>query len=155
MSIPSSGGSASVAVKAASECIYTAVANQPWITIASGGFGSGNGSLQWIVRPNTQSQSRSGAITINGQTSVQQDAAPSTLPNPAPLAFNVVDSDYSTALNRIIAVAASPNELHIYDPAVQSDAVIPLNLTPTCVSVGPDGLHAAVGHDGYVSYVDL
>ncbi len=156
VSIASSGGYASVAINATPDCIYTAAANQPWITLASGGFGSGNGTLQWIVRPNTQLQSRSGAITVNGQPlNIQQAGAPPALPNPAPLGFNVVDSDYSVALNRIIAVASSPNELHIYDPAAQTDAVVSLNLAPTCVSVAPDGLHAAVGHDGYVSYVDL
>jgi hypothetical protein len=28
-------------------------------------------------------------------------------------------------------------------------------MPPLAVSVGPDGLHAAVGHDGWISYVDL
>jgi uncharacterized protein (TIGR03437 family) len=156
LSIASSGGYASVAVTATPDCIYAATTNQPWISFGSGAFGSGNGTLQWIVRPNTQGQSRSATITMNGQTlTIQQSAAPATLPNPAPLSFNVVDSDYSTALDRIVAAAASPNELHIYDPAGQTDTVVSLSLTPTCVSVAPDGLHAAVGHDGYVSYIDL
>jgi uncharacterized protein (TIGR03437 family) len=156
LSIASSGGYASVAITATPDCIYTATTNQPWISFGSGAFGSGNGTLEWIARPNTQSQSRGATITINGQTlTIQQSAAPAALPNPAPLSFNVVDSNYSTALDRVIAAAASPNELHIYDPAGQTDTVVSLSLAPTCVSVAPDGLHAAVGHDGYVSYVDL
>lgn len=151
LSIASSGGYASVAVTATPDCIYAATTNQPWISLASGAYGSGKGTLQWIVRPNAQLQSRGGTITINGQTfTIQQSAAPLALPNPAPLSFNVVDSDYSTTLDRIVAVAASPNELHIYDPSGQTDTVVSLRLTPTCVSVAPDGLHAAVGHDGCV-----
>jgi uncharacterized protein (TIGR03437 family) len=151
LSIASSGGYASVAVTATPDCIYAATTNQPWISLASGAYGSGKGTHQWIVRPNAQLQSRGGTITINGQTfTIQQSAAPLALPNPAPLSFNVVDSDYSTTLDRIVAVAASPNELHIYDPAGQTDTVVSLRLTPTCVSVAPDGLHAAVGHDGCV-----
>jgi hypothetical protein len=156
LSITSSGGYASVAVTAAPGCIYAAATNQPWISFGSRAFGSGNGTLQWIVRPNTQLQSRSATITVNGQTlTIQQSAAIAAPPNPAPLSFNVVDSAYSTALDRIVAVAASPNELHIYDPASQNDTVVSLSLTPTSVSVAPDGLHAAVGHDGYVTYIDL
>ncbi len=156
VSIANSGGYASVAIAAASDCVYTASANQPWITFGSTAFGSGNSTLQWIVRPNGQPQSRSATITINGQTlTVQQSGAPAALPNPASLSFNVVDSSYSTTLDRIVAVASAPNELHIYDPAGQNDTVVSLSLAPACVSVAPDGLHAAVGHDGYISYVDL
>jgi len=32
---------------------------------------------------------------------------------------------------------------------------VPLNLPPKAVSISPDGLYAAVGHDAWVSYVDL
>jgi len=54
-----------------------------------------------------------------------------------------------------VFVASSPNELHIYDPALQTDTIVPLSLVPLSISVRPDGGYAAVGHYGWVSYVNL
>lgn len=71
------------------------------------------------------------------------------------LDFQVVDAEYSDALDRIVLVSASPDRIHIFDPLTAADASVALALAPTSVSVGPDGLFAAVGHDGWVSYVDL
>ncbi|MGH9583874.1 MAG: choice-of-anchor D domain-containing protein, partial [Bryobacteraceae bacterium] len=59
------------------------------------------------------------------------------------------------ALDKLVYVSAAPNELHLYDPNSQSDTFIPLALAPTSVSVDPSGLFAAVGHDGWISYVNL
>lgn len=72
-----------------------------------------------------------------------------------PLPFNVVDAEYSNTLDRIIVVSADPDQLHIFDPDTQTDVIVGLSKPPCCVSISPDGLHAAVGHDGRVSYVDL
>lgn len=72
------------------------------------------------------------------------------------LNFTVVDAEYSKSLDRIIMVSSVPgNQLHIYDPATNLDTSVTLNLTPTSVSVSPDGLFAAVGHNAWISYVDL
>jgi hypothetical protein len=71
------------------------------------------------------------------------------------LAFDIVDARYSSTLDRIVAVSASPPALHIYDPATHADTVVGLPTTPTCLSIGPDGRKAAVGHDAHLSYVDL
>jgi hypothetical protein len=71
------------------------------------------------------------------------------------LDFRVVDAEYSAALERIVMVSAAPNQLHVFDPLTAVDVPVDLPLSPTSVSVGPDGLFAAVGHDGWVSYVDL
>jgi hypothetical protein len=71
------------------------------------------------------------------------------------LPFDVVDARYSSALDRIVLVSASPPALHVYDPAARADRVVPLPTAPTCLSVGPDGRKAAVGHNAHVSYVDL
>ncbi len=72
------------------------------------------------------------------------------------LSFRVIDAEYSKQLNKIIAVASQPsNQLHIYDPVADTDTKVNLNLVPTCVSVSPDGLYAAVGHNGWISYVNL
>ncbi|HAM49587.1 MAG TPA: hypothetical protein DCP92_02405, partial [Nitrospiraceae bacterium] len=73
-----------------------------------------------------------------------------------PLPFKVIDSEYSKPLDRIIMVSGTPsNQLHIYDPVANVDQTVDLSALPLCVSVSPDGFHAAVGHNGAISYVDL
>lgn len=71
------------------------------------------------------------------------------------LGHSVVDSEYSRALDRIVTVGTSPHRLYVADPVAGTEESVALSLAPTSVSVSPDGLHAAVGHNGYVSYVRL
>jgi hypothetical protein len=72
------------------------------------------------------------------------------------LNFRVIDAEYSKQLNKIIMVSATPsNQLHIFDPVAETDTAVNLNLVPTSVSVSPDGLYAAVGHNAWISYVNL
>jgi hypothetical protein len=73
----------------------------------------------------------------------------------AGLAYGPVDAEYSRSLDRIVMVSASPAALHIYDPVGGTDQSVALNLAPQCVSVSPDGKFAAVGHNAWISYVDL
>ncbi|MEZ5355333.1 MAG: BACON domain-containing carbohydrate-binding protein [Bryobacteraceae bacterium] len=148
------GQYASVGITAAPGCIYQAVSNVSWVHVVSG-YGSGNGSLQLFVRANTGS-ARSGSVTIAGQTvTVNQAAAPAVVSALRRLPFNVVDMEYHRATDRMILVSSSPDELHIYDPSSKTDQVVPLNRAPLSVSVRPDGLEAAVGHDGFISSVNL
>jgi hypothetical protein len=67
----------------------------------------------------------------------------------------VIDAEYSKQLERIVSVGTGPNRLYVADPLTDTEEWVALSLAPTAVSVSPDGLHAAVGHDGYVSYVRL
>ncbi len=71
------------------------------------------------------------------------------------LGHAVADAEYSRALDRIVTVGGSPNRLYLADPVSGAEQSVDLSLTPTSVSVSPDGLHAAVGHNGFVSYVRL
>ncbi|RPJ59323.1 MAG: hypothetical protein EHM23_14455 [Acidobacteria bacterium] len=71
------------------------------------------------------------------------------------LSFRVVDAEYSKTLDRIIAVAADPHRLHIYDPLSGSSEHIGLVAMPRSVSVSPDGEHAVVGHNSWLSYINL
>ncbi|MBL8202896.1 MAG: NF038122 family metalloprotease [Blastocatellia bacterium] len=75
-----SGGTGSVTVTASeSTCAWTATSNAAWITISSGASGTGNGSVNYSVEPNTGA-SRSGTITIAGQTfTVNQSGCSFTL----------------------------------------------------------------------------
>lgn len=76
------------------------------------------------------------------------------------LSFRPVDAAYSLALDRIILISASPNQLHIYNPVTQADQIVFLSAPPQNISLSPDGLHAAVllGNSAppySVVYVDL
>ena len=57
-----------MAVSTTSGCTWTATSNASWITVTSGASGSGNGNVRFNVAPNTGSTSRTGTLTIAGQT---------------------------------------------------------------------------------------
>ena len=61
------GGSGSFNVTVTEGCSWTAVSNASWISIVSGGSGSGNGSVTFTVQPNVGPQ-RTGTISVSGQT---------------------------------------------------------------------------------------
>ena len=71
------------------------------------------------------------------------------------MTYGVIDAEYDAALDRIVTVSAYPNRLHILDGVAGTETTVDLPRIPAAVSVGPDGLTAAVGHDGFVSLVDL
>ena len=71
------------------------------------------------------------------------------------LSFRPVDAKYSTPLDRIIFASASPNQLHNYNAASQSDQVVSLAEAPLNLSLSPDGTHAAVAFADAVAYIDL
>ena len=72
------------------------------------------------------------------------------------LGFDVIDAGYSKSLQKVVLLASRPTPaVHIYDPITGDDVSIALASAPTSVSIGPNGLFAAVGHNGAVSYVDL
>jgi len=154
-SVAAAGSLGTVGISAAATCIYQAASDSSWLQIVSGGYGSGNGTLTYIARANTSTSQRVGNISIAGQhvAITQAGALPPTAF--AALAYNVVDAAYSSALDRIVFAAANPNELHVYDPVTQADTVVPLSIQPLSVSVDPAGTYAAVGHTGWVSYVNL
>ncbi len=70
------GGNGSVNVTAGAGCNWTAVSNAAWITINSGGNGTGNGTVNYSVAANSTQSQRQGTMTIAGQTfTVTQDGA--------------------------------------------------------------------------------
>jgi hypothetical protein len=149
------GSYATTQILSGEDCAFTAASSVPWITLTSGYYGSGNTALNYLVRPNLTGSARSGTISMGSQSfSVTQSAAGSAS-SVNPLSINPVAADYSKGLDKIVMVTSSPNELHIYDPVSLADQIVPLSAAPLSVSVEPDGLFAAVGHHGFLSYVDL
>jgi hypothetical protein len=67
--IKAAGGPATVKVKAnLSDCQWTAVSNDSFITITSGTSGVGNGTVSYTVEANTNTTALTGSITIGGET---------------------------------------------------------------------------------------
>jgi hypothetical protein len=72
------------------------------------------------------------------------------------LSHDVVDAEYSKTLDAIVMVGSHPGSaLYVYDVGTGTETRQSLVKPPTAVSVGPDGLTAAVGHDALISIVDL
>jgi all-beta uncharacterized protein/BACON domain-containing protein len=67
------GGNGSVAVTTTAGCAWTATSNAAWITISNGASGTGNGTVTFAVAVNLVG-SRSGTLTIAGQTATVQQA---------------------------------------------------------------------------------
>jgi hypothetical protein len=76
-SFEANGGSSSVTVTTPPGCNWTAVSNDSWITITSGGSGSGNGVVEYTVASNSESQSRIGTMLIATQTVTITQSGPS------------------------------------------------------------------------------
>lgn len=153
--LPATGTTATVGITAPAICIYQASSAVNWIQLISGAYGSGNGTLSYIVRPNAGAQ-RTGDVTLGGQTvAVTQPAASTHSSAFAQLAYSVAGAGYSKSLDKVIVIVSNPKELDIVDPVSGSDQVVPLPKPPFFLSVSPDGLSAAIGFDGWVSIVDL
>jgi hypothetical protein len=71
------------------------------------------------------------------------------------IAGDIIDAEYDRNNNVIVVVSENPNELRVFKPSEKSVTSIPLNLPPSSLSVGLDGNHAVVGHNGWFSYVNL
>lgn len=65
----------------------------------------------------------------------------------------VEDAEYDKINNKLLVIVGS--ELRKYDFTTRSVSSVTLNLAGTSVSVSQDGNYAAVGHNGYLSYVNL
>ena len=72
------------------------------------------------------------------------------------LLHDVIDAEYSNALNQVVMVSSYPeNALYLFDPVAGTETRQLLAKPPTAVSVAPNGLTAAVGHDALISVIDL
>lgn len=71
------GGPASVTLTTAGHCTWTTASNREWITVTSGGTGTGPGAVVIAVLSNASTTARDGTLTIAGLTvAVHQDGLP-------------------------------------------------------------------------------
>jgi hypothetical protein len=79
LSAAATGATGTFAMTAGTGCTWTAASSVWWLTVTSGGSGSGNGTIGYSVAANTTTTQRTGSITVGGRTfSVTQAAAPCT-----------------------------------------------------------------------------
>jgi hypothetical protein len=131
--VPDSGGSVAVAVTTAPECAWTATPHVPWITVASGGSGSGPAQVQLAVASNPEAQ-RTGTVTIAGRTfTVVQGAGCLYGVSPNPV---------------VVAAAGGPAELQLTTAPTCTWAVRPSEPWITVVSAssgtGPGTIQMAI-----------
>src|SRR4030095_7801605 len=62
------GTTGSVGVTAQTGCTWSSTSNDAWITFSGATTGSGNGAINYAVAANSSSSSRTGTLTIAGQT---------------------------------------------------------------------------------------
>lgn len=97
------------------------------------------------------------SYTVTGATVPPEPGIPPlAVSSRAALAHNVIDAEYSKALNAVVMVSSSPsNALYLYSMASGTEKRLALNKLPVAVSISPNGAFAAVGHDALVTHVDL
>jgi hypothetical protein len=107
---PPGGANVPVAVAAGAGCAWTATSNTPWITVASGSQGTGNGTVQLSVSATT-GPNRSGTATIAGRTfTVNQGQGCSFTIAPASASINAGGGQGSFAVQTESGCAWSANE---------------------------------------------
>jgi Domain of unknown function (DUF4082)/Bacterial Ig-like domain/G8 domain/IPT/TIG domain/Viral BACON domain/Putative binding domain, N-terminal len=74
------GGAQSASVTAPAGCSWTAVSNAAWISVTAGSTGSGNGTVSYTVDANAGTASRTGTLTVAGQTVTVTQQGQSTQP---------------------------------------------------------------------------
>ena len=143
----------------------------PGLSLAAGIH---DGNLQFTVCYDDACTRQVGGSPINIQTRYVVTASGSGTPTPSnpgltepgvkpiavlsrqALSHDVVDAEYSKALDAIVMVSSWPaNALYILDPVTGTERQQLLVKVPTSVSISPDGTLAAVGHDALITHVDL
>jgi hypothetical protein len=99
-------------------------------------------------------------FTVSTQARVAARAEPGVTPMPylsrVALPHDVVDAEFDRISNTLVMVSRYPSSaIHVYDVVTGLERSQSLSKPPTAVSLAPDGLTAAVGHDAYVSVVEL
>lgn len=97
---------ASVAVTADATCGWTAASNAAWITITANAHGTGSATVSYAVAANQDTTSRTGTITIGGQTfTVTQPGVPPCTFNISPTTANFSSASAATGTVAVTTAA--------------------------------------------------
>ncbi len=136
-----SGGTGSVDVTAsAGSCAWTAVSNDGWIAIASGTGGTGSGTVDYSVEPNT-GVARNGTMTIAAATfTVNQSgtAPPRIAVSPTSINYGYVRRNRSKS-SAITVSNTGGSPLTVGSIAIGGSSKADFRQTNNCSSVAPGG----------------
>ncbi|MGE5815818.1 MAG: BACON domain-containing protein [Acidobacteriota bacterium] len=97
-SVAAGGATGTVNVHSGPGCTWSASSNANWLTINSGGSGSGDGQVQFTAA-GTSGAARSGTLTLAGRTFTVNQAACSYTLNPSSQAMSDAGGDGNFAVN--------------------------------------------------------
>jgi hypothetical protein len=152
---PGNSGSVTVTknLSATAPCDWEAMSNSSFITIDSGATGSGNGTVNFTVAPNTTGAARSGSITVAGRNvTITQDAAPTanndtaTTNEDTPVNVNVLANDTEPDGDTLSVVAVTQGA----NGAVSVNPDKTVKYTPAANFFGSDSFTYTIddGHGG-------
>jgi hypothetical protein len=104
-SVVAGGGTGTVTVTAQTGCTWSSTSNAAWITFSGSSSGSGNGSVGYSVASNTSSSSRTGTLTIAGQTFTVTQAGTSCTGSISPANATVLWGDAASGTVTVTAAA--------------------------------------------------
>jgi len=123
-----SSSSSSISVDTDSICNWTATSNNSWITITSGNSYSGDSTVNYTIAENTSTQSRTGTLTIAGQTFTINQAGAS------------ISCSYSTSpINRSHNSGANSNTISIYSSSPNCDWIATSDSSWINITEGENG----------------
>lgn len=90
-----------------------------------------------------------------GDDDDDDDAVAPAEPHSRWLDLTITHADYDPHLDRVVAVGSEPPRLYALGPEEIDREEVDLPLPPTAVRVDPRGGSAVVGHDGWITIVNL
>jgi uncharacterized protein (TIGR03437 family) len=149
------GGAGTVSVSSPSGCPWTATSNANWLTIQAGTSGTTSGTISYAVAVNSGATSRTGVITVSGQTfTVTQHGAGGgqgivlEVPSSSNLyaAGRTATSPMDGTLPPSYSFTAGPGKVL----TIQSvTGTVQCGPSPTWTPNGPDGLNYACDINSY------
>jgi hypothetical protein len=67
----------------------------------------------------------------------------------------IIDAEYSRTLDKIVSISSNRSRMYVFDPINNINNYVNLPISPTSLSVSPDGLFAVVANHSKIQYIDL
>lgn len=135
ISVPVGGGAGTLNVLASGgssgQCAWSAVSNSAWLTITSGGTGTGNGSVGFSAAANLNAAARAGTLTVAGLTFTVTQPGTSE----APAVINVSAASFFADRQAPESIVSAFGAKLATGAASATTLPLPLALNGTSVSV--------------------
>ena len=106
-SVPAAAASSNVSVDTTAGCSWTASSSASWLSITSGGSGSGDGTVAFNIGANPDLAPRTGTMTIGGQTFTVNQAGVVCTPTIAPVSASVGSTGAQGTVSLTLPAACS------------------------------------------------